>query len=336
MNPHAILALNAAFVFLGMGLLYYGGTALVEGAGGIAFHLNMSALVVGLTVVAFGTSAPELFVSVLSAAQGRMGISVGNVIGSNVINIALVLGIAAVVRPSPVDRLVVLYDIPVMFGSFGLFALFALSWRDSSSMWTGGVLYRWEGAAMIVGLTAYVFHLYQRSRRRGSAPPIADELEEETIRSRPLWLDGLFICFGVALLAGGAELLVRGASWIALNRLGASERFVGISIVALGTSLPELFTTLVSIRKNEMDISVGNLVGSNIFNSLMVLGTTAVILPIHVGDTSFAVDGMFMVGASAIMAVGILRRRVVGRSTGIALLGLYGVYLWYLVATRTL
>jgi cation:H+ antiporter len=333
---HAIFVLNTAFVFLGMGLLYYGGTALVEGAGGIAFHLNMSPLVVGLTVVAFGTSAPELFVSVLSAVQGRMGISVGNVIGSNVINIALVLGIAAVVRPSTVDRLVVRYDIPVMFGSFGLFALFALSWGDSSSVWTGGVLYRWEGAAMIAGLTGYVYHLYQRSQRHGDRPPVAEELEEETLRARPLWLDGVFVGGGVALLAGGAELLVRGASWIALNRLGASERFVGISIVALGTSLPELFTTLVSIRKNEMDISVGNLVGSNIFNSLMVLGTTAMILPIRVGDTSFAVDGLFMVGASVILAVGILRRRIVGRPTGVALLSLYGVYLWYLVATRTL
>mgnify|MGYP001253505727 CR=1 FL=1 len=328
------LLLYSAFLVAGMALLYFGGSSLVVGAGGIALNLNISPLVVGLTVVAFGTSAPELFVSVLSAVRGQMGISVGNVIGSNVINIALVLGIAGVVRPTVVDRTVVRFDVPVMLLTYVLFALVALQF-GATPPWIGGTIRRWEGAVLVAVLVAYVALLYRRSRWGEGPPPLADEIEEEDVRSRPIWLDVVLVLAGAGMLAGGAELLVRGASWLAVNVFGASERFVGIAIVALGTSLPELFTTLVSLAKGEMDISVGNLVGSNIFNSLMVLGTTALILPIRVGQTDFSVDFLFMVGTSLLLMTALWRRRKVTRMAGASLILVYVVYVAYLAATRT-
>ena len=333
-SPDQLLVLNIVFLLAGMAMLYGGGASLVGGSSGIALSLNISPLVVGLTVVAFGTSAPELFVSVLSALRGKMGISVGNVIGSNVINIALVLGLAGILRPTEVDRAVVRFDTPFMLATYALFALAAVRIADSVTM-VGGVIRRWEGFLLVAALAVYIGLLYRRSKRGVEAPPMADELEEERARRRPVILDILLVALGVVLLAGGAELLVRGAGWIAVNRLGAGERFVGIAIVAVGTSLPELFTTLVSVGRGEMDISVGNLVGSNIFNSLMVLGTTALIRPIEVGSTDFSGDTAFMVGTSVVLMVSLVLRRKVTRSTGILLVGVYAVYVVYLAATRT-
>lgn len=315
-------------------MLYFGGSVLVQGAASLAFKLNISSLVVGLTVVAFGTSAPELFVSLLSAAQGKMGISIGNVLGSNVINIALVLGIAAVIRPTVVDRDVVRTDGPVMLATYAVLVLVVAD-LSGGNFWTGGTIRRWEGVLMVAGLGAYILLLYHRSRTGEGTPPLIEEVPDEGVRRRPIVVDLLLVVLGAGLLAGGAELLVEGASWLAVHLLGASERFVGIAIVALGTSLPELFTTLVSLNRGEMDISVGNLVGSNIFNSLMVLGTTSIVLPIAVGSTDFAVDFLFMVATSAVLVAALAARRKASRPMGVMLLGIYIAYAVYLAATRT-
>lgn len=328
------IVLYSVLLAAGMVMLYFGGSVLVQGAASLALRLNISSLVVGLTVVAFGTSAPELFVSLLSAAQGKMGISVGNVLGSNVINIALVLGIAAVVRPTVVDRDVVRTDGPVMLATYVVLVL-VLADLSGANFWTGGTIRRWEGMLMVAGLVAYIVLLYRRSRAGEGTPPLVEEVPHEGARRRPIVLDLVLVALGAGLLAGGAELLVEGASWLAVNLLGASERFVGIAIVALGTSLPELFTTLVSLSRGEMDISVGNLIGSNIFNSLMVLGTTSIVLPIAVGRTDFAVDFLFMVATSAVLVGALAARRKASRPMGVALLGIYLTYVVYLSATRT-
>ncbi|MEX2442389.1 MAG: calcium/sodium antiporter [Alkalispirochaeta sp.] len=328
------IALYSVLLAAGMGLLYFGGSFLVQGAGSLALKLNISSLVVGLTVVAFGTSAPELFVSLLSAAQGKMGISIGNVMGSNVINIALVLGIAAVIRPTLVDREVIRTDGPVMLATYVVFIL-VVSDVSGANFWTGGTIRRWEGGLMVALLTAYVLLLYRRSYVSRESLPLTDEVPQEQAWERPVLLDVIMVVLGTGFLAGGADLLVEGAAWLAVNLLGAGERFVGIAIVALGTSLPELFTTLVSLGRGEMDISVGNLIGSNIFNTLMVLGATSLVLPITVGETDFSIDFLFMAGTSLILVGALAARRKASRPMGTVLLSVYIVYVVYLTVTRT-
>lgn len=329
------IVLQLGFVVAGMVLLYGGGAGLVKGAGGIALNLNIPRLVVGLTVVAFGTSAPELFVSVLSAVQGKMGVSVGNVIGSNVINVALVLGIAAVAHPATVDRGVAKFDAPFMLVTYALVALGAMNW-GTPQFWLFGEFSRWEGIAFILALVGYIYVLYRRSTRKGvTAIPFSEELPSEADTYRSLWIDAVFVVLGIVALAGGAELLVRGASEIATRVFGASERFVGIAIVAFGTSLPELFTTIAGISRGEMDISVGNIVGSNIFNSLMVLGATAIIRPIEIGGTDFRGDFAFMTGTTALLIMFLLVWKKVPRAGGVVFLGIYAAYFAVLMATRT-
>ncbi len=329
------IVLHSVYLVAGMVMLYFGGSFLVQGAASLALRLNISQLVVGLTVVAFGTSAPELFVSLLSAVQGKMGISIGNVLGSNVINIALILGLAAVVRPTVVGRDAVRIDGPVMLATYAVLILVAAD-VSGVSFWTGGTIQRWEGGLMVAALGTYLFFLYQRSRESGESIPVSDDIPNDDVIQRPVALDILMVVLGTGLLAGGAELLVQGAAWLAVELLGASERFVGIAIVAVGTSLPELVTTIVSLGRGEMDISVGNLIGSNIFNTLMVLGATSIILPITVGTTDFSVDFMFMVGTSAILVGALVARRKASRPMGTVLLLSYGAYVVYLAATRTM
>jgi len=329
-----LIVLNSAFVLAGMAMLYYGGASLVGGAGGIALNLRIPPLIVGLTVVAFGTSAPELFVSVLSALQGKMGVSLGNVIGSNVVNVALILGVAALAYPSDVHRSVIAADMPVMFGTYLVFGLTAIGW-GTVPFWIGGTIGRLEGAAMIALLLMYVYTLYRRSRgNKAEAAAVVGAAPSEKDKGRPLWLDAVLVVLGIALLALGAESMVRGASWLAANVFGASERFIGIAIVAFGTSLPELFTTIASIITGEMDISVGNIIGSNIFNSLMVLGATSTVRPIVVGGTDFSTDFLVMVGVSALLYLFLLARRRVPRWGGGVFLAVYVGYVVVLTATR--
>ncbi|MFP4210387.1 MAG: calcium/sodium antiporter [Alkalispirochaeta sp.] len=325
------LLLNTAFLVIGGVLLYFGGNGLVRGAGGLALHFDISPLLVGLTVVAFGTSAPELFVSTISAVQGKMGISVGNVLGSNVINIALILGIASVVRPASVDRGVIRFDAPFMFGTYILVTLAVIRYSEQP-FWSGGILSRWEGALLIAVLVTYLVILYHRS---GETSVPIEEIPLREDAERPVHLDLILVVVGVGALAGGAELLVRGASVLATDLFGASERFVGITIVALGTSLPELVTTLVSLRNGETDISVGNIVGSNIFNSLMVLGATASIRPIEIGATDYRGDFAFMVGTTLLLLLFLKVAGRVPRIGGGIFLVIYGGYVVYLAVTRT-
>ncbi len=326
----------SVLVVIGMGLLYLGGGGLVKGAGGMALHFRIPPLVIGLTVVAFGTSAPELFVSVLSALQGKMGVSIGNVVGSNVINIALILGISAVARPAPVDRGVIRIDAPFMLFTYLLVALAAVQLGGAPAVWLGGVMERWEGLALAAVLVWYVLLLYRRSvHTKRTSAPLVESLPDERDASRSVAMDIVLVGGGIAALAVGAELLVRGASTLATDVFGASDRFVGIVIVAFGTSLPELFTTIAGISRGEMDISVGNIVGSNIFNSLMVLGMTAMVRPIEIGTTDYRGDFAFMVGTTLLLVLFLAARRKVPRAGGVLFLTIYVAYFTFLVMTRT-
>lgn len=329
------IALNSFFLIAGFVLLYAGGHGLVVGASGVAARLNMPSIVIGLTVVAFGTSAPELFASLVSAWQGRMGVSVGNVLGSNVINIALVLGLSSLFLVAPVNRGVIRFDIPFMFITYGI--LLFVTWNfGGDPPWMGGVITTLEGVALVAILVLYVAQLYRRAIA-GVTPPEELEVAEvnpEEAATKPLGALLLFITLGIAALAGGAQLLVEGATWLAVHLFGAGERFVGIAIVALGTSLPELFTNIASLIKKEMDISIGNIVGSNIFNTLMVLGATSIVRNIDIGATDFSLDFLMMVLVSGVLMVSLLRRRHLSRFGGILLLLLYVGYVLFLIQTR--
>ena len=330
-----IILLNSFFVLAGFVLLYAGGHGLVLGASGVAARLKIPSLVIGLTVVAFGTSAPELFASLISAWQGKMGISVGNVLGSNVINIALVLGVSALFMTAPVHIGVIRFDVPVMFLTYGLLLLGAWNFGNNPP-WIGGVITTIEGIILVVILFLYVVRLYRRAMRGvADAAVIAPvEVDPEEAAAKPLGLLLGGIVMGIAALAGGAQLLVEGASWLAVNLFGAGERFVGIAIVALGTSLPELFTNIASLIKKEMDITIGNIIGSNIFNTLMVIGATSIVRNIEIGFTDFSLDYLMMVLVSVILLVSLIRRRHLSKFGGVVLLAVYVGYVAFLIQTR--
>lgn len=348
----APIVLNVAFLLVGLILLYFGGDFLVSGASGIARRLNIPVIVIGLTVVAFGTSAPELFVSLISAWKGLMPVSVGNVVGSNIINVALVLGLVSLVRPLPVTRKIALIDTPIMIASALVLALVVINFDGDAAgaaadadtaagaaapYWQYGVITTLEGLLMVGLLVAYLYFLYRNASRSGAQSleevPI-DEIPVEPGAAMPL----LFfkVIAGVAGLALGGQLLVDGASWIAENIFGASQRFIGVTVVAFGTSLPELVTSLVAMVRGETDISLGNVVGSNIFNSLLVLGATSLLRKIEIGSSDFRLDFLFMVSVSVLLFVITAWKRKLPRWGGASFFVVYIVYFVILLQTRTI
>jgi len=331
------LILQAASVIGGLLLLYFGGNFLVKGAASLARKLNVPVIIVGLTVVAFGTSAPELFVSMLSAFRGLMSVSIGNVIGSNIINIALILGMASTIYPMTASKKITFVDVPLMIGTYLVMFLVLANFTPTGIQWAGGVITTGEGVLMVGLLGAYLYSLYRYAKNKGveELEEIhVEEIEESPEGSIPL-LAGKIV-LGIGFLAGGAELLVGGASWVAREIFGVSERFIGITIVALGTSLPELVTSVVAAARKEMDISLGNIVGSNIFNSLMVLGATAIVRNIDVGSTGFEYDFLFMIGISLLLFLILAIKRRIPRWGGLTFLMIYAGYFYFLIQTRTL
>lgn len=330
------LLLNSGKVLIGLLLLYFGGDYLVSGASALARKLEIPIIVVGLTVVAFGTSAPELFVSLVSAFQGLMPVSVGNVVGSNIINIALILGLASLLRPIGASRKIIFVDIPIMFAAYAVLLLATGSF-EGESFWRNGKIWTFEGITMVGLLAIYLFSLYRYGKRKG-----LEELEEIDVNEIPekptasTWVLLLKIAAGIAGLAVGAQLLVTGASWIADELFGVSERFIGITVVALGTSLPELVTSVLAAAKREMEISLGNIVGSNIFNSLMVLGATSLVRNIEIGNTSFEYDFYIMAGISLILFGTLAIARRLTWVGGVLLLCSYAGYFVFLLETRNI
>jgi len=283
----------------------------------------------GLTVVAFGTSAPELVVSLVSSIKGNSMIAVGNVVGSNICNIALVLGMAAVLQPITGHRSLVRLDIPIMLG-ISLYLL-ALSWDSTLS--------RFDGVTLFGGIILYTIMNYFMARKEtavadaGGTSAVESELEDiGYVESRAKqWL---MIIVGIAGVVGGAELVVNSAVVI-MKVLGVSEKFIGLTIVAFGTSLPELATSVVAALRKEMDISIGNLVGSNVFNIMSVLGAAALVRPITIPGGFFEsglwIDYLVMLSTSALPMLMMLKTPVISRGKGATLLSIYLLYLVYLV-----
>ncbi|MDO8144238.1 calcium/sodium antiporter [Isoptericola sp. 178] len=328
MSLTSVLLLLAGFV-----LLVGGGEALVRGAASLARTLGMSALVVGLTVVSFATSSPELAVSAGSALSGSPGLAVGNVVGSNIANILLVLGVAAIVVPLTVTNRLVRTDIPVMVGMSVLALVLAL---DGTISTTDGVL--------LLGLLAAYLAVTTIVARRTETVTTVPEADEDggalgrlrTTRARSVGIDVALVVVGVALLVGGARFLVDGATRIA-SAFGVSDLVIGLTVVAVGTSLPELATSVIAVRRGERDMAVGNIVGSNIFNIGAVLGLTAVIAPggIDVDPAAVNLDLPVMVAVALVLLPIAFTGQAIVRWEGVLLVVLYVAYLAYVLLAAT-
>ena len=311
-------------IFFGVVLLYAGGELLVRNASHLARTFGLSSLVIGLTVVAFGTSSPELATTLLSTLEGSPEVAVGNIIGSNIANIGLILGLTALVYPLQSARDFIRRELPFMIGVGGL--LFLVFWDGAAT--------RYEGAGLLALLISYLGYQFQRgggaSQDTDRNVPAASETAVETEAATvPLWRAGLGVALGIGILVAGAQALVSGAVTVAQS-FGVPERVIGLTLVALGTSLPELASSLVAAIRREADIILGNVVGSNIFNSLAILGVTALVYPVRIEYADVRLDLWVMLGLSIFVLPLMLGRYRLGRRGGAVLLTLYTAYMTFL------
>lgn len=305
------------YFFLGLVLLLLGGDFLVKGSVALAIRMRVSMVVIGLTVVSFATSAPELIVSVYSALTGHPDMAIGNVIGSNIANISLVLGLTALVYPLSFKKRLYQFDIPVMLTACVLFAIF---------LFTNALLEAWEGFVFIVMLGLLTLYLIQKSRKQ-------ELLSKEVhVDSVSLFKLSFYLVSGGTFLYFGSHFLVNGASGLA-REIGLSERIISVSIVAFGTSVPELAASIIAALKKQKDLSIGNLIGSNIFNVLAVLGITSMVKPIAVLDESLITNDIWwMLGISVLLypLMFLFKKDHFGRVEGLVLLMVYTIYILFL------
>ncbi|NUN14434.1 MAG: calcium/sodium antiporter [Myxococcales bacterium] len=304
------------FVLLGIGLLYGGGEALIRGAVRLAAQAGLSPMVIGLTVVAFGTSAPELAATLLAVLRGSPEIGMGNVLGSNIANIGLILPLAALITPLFGQGKFIWREIPFMFLASAVLLL----------LLPNDVLGRWEGLGLLSVLVGYTIYLL---REKDENAAVVDEFNVEfgKVSSGKGYIVAIgLIIVGLVALVFGATLTVDGGVAIA-SRFGVSDRIIGLTLVAVGTSLPELASSIVAAAKKETDIVLGNIVGSNIFNVLGILGVTAIVKPIEVVYDHIEVDILVGLGFAALLLAIIARTAKIGRFGGFVLVTGYGVYI---------
>lgn len=323
-----VVLLDIVFIIAGLVLLILGGEALVRGASTLAAKVGISPLVIGLVVVSAATSAPELAVTVGAVLRGEPDLALGNVVGSNIVNILLILGLSAIVLPLIIKRQLVRFDIPVMVGLSVLLLILSLDGQI-------GLL---DGVLLLGGLVAHTVISIVVSRREVTAhvEGAGTALVPTPEKPVPLWLAAISLVAGIGLLVLGAQLLVDGAVSIALN-LGLSSLVVGLTIVAVGTSLPELATSIIAVRRGERDMAVGNIVGSNIFNIGMVLGLPAIIFGqgIPVPAAAIAFDLPVMLAAAIALLPIAFTGFVIARWEGSLFVLLYVAYTVYLVLAST-
>ncbi len=320
MEPMTLVLFIIGFV-----LLTVGADVLVRGASELAENLGISPLIVGLTVVAFGTSAPELAVNIQSAWANQPDIAIGNVVGSNILNILLVLGVAAVIAPLGVHKRLIQLEVPMMIGVSILLLLLVLD----------GTLNRWEGLLLSCGIVFYIIFSIKTAREI-DAP--SDENEKKDGKSGPLHLitQLIFIIVGLGLLVLGSDWLVNGAVVIA-KYFGVSELIIGLTIISIGTSLPELATVIIGSLRGEQDLVVGNIVGSNLFNILLVLGFTSLIAPggLAVPHAAIVFDMPVMIAAAVACFPIFFTDYLIERWEGALFLTYYAIYATYLFLNAT-
>ena len=304
------MIINVLLIVVGVALVLFGADKLTEGASALARRLNVPEIIIGLTIVAAGTSAPELFVSLVSALNGTPDMAVGNVVGSNTMNAMLIVGTAALVAPMVISPSTVKKDIPCSVLASILLAVLAFD----------GFLGRFDGIVLLLGFTAFMTYTLVQSKAG------KDDVVKE---SSPVWKNILFIVFGLAGLVVGSNLFVDSASDVALS-LGISEAVVGLTIVAGGTSLPELATSVVAARKGQSAIAIGNVIGSNVFNILLILGLTSAITPLEIEGIT-TVDMAVMLLSVILVWLFSRTRYTVERWEGGLLLVIYIGYLVWLI-----
>lgn len=307
----------------GLVLLIVGADLLVKGASRLAALFGVPNLIIGLTIVAFGTSAPELAVSVKAAFDGEAELAVANVVGSNIVNILLILGISSIILPLAIARQLVRQDVPIMVGLSLLLVIFA---QD-------GQLSKLEGTVFIIALLSYTGLLFWQGRRQGNSAS-NDDLNIAASAPPSIWKSSILVITGLLLLILGSDWLVSSAVKLAIS-WGVSEVLIGLTIVAIGTSLPELMTSIVAAMKGERDIAVGNVVGSNIFNIICVLGISGMVspTPLLVGEQLRLVDIPTMLAVACLCIPFFFTERILSRIEGAFFVLLYIAYTWFLIAT---
>ncbi len=313
-----MLLVNILLLVVGFALLIKGADFFVEGASGIANRFGISQIVIGLTVVAFGTSAPEASISITAALGGSTGIAVGNVLGSNLLNILLILGATSLIIPLAVEKSTVRYEIPFVIVITALVVAIGAGFGRITTV--AGIIL----VGLLVLFLVYLVLIAKKAEKDGSGE------EASPKKPLPIWKLILLSLLGIGAILLGSDLAIDGATYIA-HELGMSDRVIGLTIVALGTSLPELVTSLVAAKKGNADIAIGNNVGSCIFNILFVLGVTAIISPVPF-EPKFIIDGLFALGAAVMLLLCVLfnRKRQLGRLGGALMLTAYAVYYVYL------
>ncbi len=317
--------LTIGYLIVGFLLLLAGAELLVRGAARLAAQLGITPLVIGLTVVAFGTSAPETAVSIQAVISGSGDISIGSVVGSNIANILLILGLSAMVAPLVVSRQLIRIDVPVMIGA-GL-VTYLLAWN--------GLIGRLEAIALLLALVGYTVFMVRASRRELREQREQTAQAEDTRPSR-WWIDVALIVLGLSLLVGGSHLLVEGARSLALA-FGLSELIIGLTVVAVGTSLPELATSVMAAIRGQRDIAVGNVVGSCIFNLLLVIGSAALVAPegLSVSPNALAFDFPVMLAVFFACLPIFFSGYCINRWEGLLFFAYYIAYTLYLVMFAT-
>ena len=319
------MILDIVLIVIGVALVLTGADRLTEGASALARRMNVPEIIIGLTIVAAGTSAPELFVSLVSALKGTPDMAVGNVVGSNTMNAMLIVGCAAMVAPMVISRSTVKKDIPFAVGASVLLMLLSLN----------NYLGRWDGIILLLGFASFMVYTLMQAKK-GEAAPVADDSQQDanntpSSKGGNPWLSALWVVAGLAMLVIGSNLFVDSASSVAYS-LGISEGVVGLTVVAGGTSLPELATSVVAARKGQSAIAIGNVIGSNVFNILMILGLTATISPLAIEGITTLDMAVMLVSVALVWFFSFTRYTVERWEGGLLVVG-YLVYLWWLISS---
>ena len=309
------IILQIAILALGFVFLVKGADWFVDGAASIATKFGIPQLIIGLTIVAMGTSAPEAAVSITAAAGGNADITIGNVVGSNILNIFVILGLTALVNPVVVQKSSLIVDIPVVIGITAMIFVMGLD----------GSISRLDAVIMLIVFVSYLLYLIWDAKR-SKALGLETNEDSEEIKNLSLPKSLIFTVIGLALIVAGSNCVVEGATFIA-EKAGLSERFIGLTIVALGTSLPELFTSVTAAMKKNSDIAVGNILGSNIFNILFVVGLSGLIIPVPF-QNAFRFDTIVSGIAAILLLLFCLPKKRLSRVAGIIFLICYAVYFY--------
>ena len=307
------LLIQVVLLVVGFTMLVKGADWFVEGAAGIAVKFGIPQLVVGLTIVAMGTSAPEAAVSITGAMNGAADIAVGNVLGSNILNVLIILGLTGFITNVAIQKSTLMIEMPFMLAITVIFTVVGLN--------DGNVGF-FDGVILWVLFIAYLSYLFVLAKK-------GNQDEEDEPENRPIWKLILLGVVGAAIVVWGADITVDAATTIA-KAVGLSERFIGLTIVALGTSLPELVTSVTAARKGNCDIAIGNIVGSNIFNILFVIGTSSLIIPI-IFESTFLLDAIVALASGVLLWIATVRKKMLTRPWAIVMLVAYGGYLAYLL-----